>query len=186
MKRILCSDRQTVLIRIHLNFWSIKTQKGREKKRALPIPSHLYLSLVNKAYIWRTITKKCILNWHTLYTNSASCPTHSIWYPLRMPAPTQCFELLASLGWSLMVTLKSMIIFLSDSSFPVTFREKISTAKFNTVSNVILSYSGFVLIRFPACREKKLCCLLNQLNAKVESITTWSFKISSSPPRSSH
>ena len=29
---------------------------------------------------------------------------------------------------------------------------------------------------------KKLCCLLNQLNAKVESITTWSFKISFFPP----
>lgn len=186
MKRILCSDRQTVLIGIHLNFWSIKTQKRREKKELFQYPAIFTSRLVNNAYIWRTIMKKCILNWHTLYTNSASCPTHSIWYPLRMPAPTQCFELLASLGWSLMVTLKSMTIFLSDSSFPVTFREKISTAKFNTVSNVILSYSGFVLIRFPACREKKLCCLLNQLNAKVESITTWSFKISSSPPRSSH
>ena len=159
MKRILCSDRQTVLIRIHLNFWSIKTQKREREKKSSSntqpsLPHAWLITHTYDAYIWRT--KKCILNWHTLYTNSASCPTHSIWYPLRMPAPTQCFELLASLGWSLMVTLKSMTIFLSDSSFPVTFREKISTAKFNTVSNVILSYSGFVLIRFPACREKKI------------------------------
>ena len=38
--------------------------------------------------------------------------------------------------------------------------QKISTAKFNTVSNVILSYSGFVLIRFAACREKNCAAFL--------------------------
>ena len=132
-------------------FWSqsIKTRK----KELGQCPVILTSRLVNSAYILPAILKKYILYLRTLYTNRASCPTHSIWYPLRMPAPTQCLELLASWGRSLMVTLKSITILFLDASLPVTFKETGGRAEVNRVLNVIWGYCGFVLISFVAFRE---------------------------------